>query len=66
MGIHDRMPVIIQPHSYSQWLDTDAERTDALAGMLLPYDVSVMEAYQVARGVNNPQNDSPKLIEPVH
>src|SRR3954470_2782799 len=34
--VHDRMPVILEPSSYSRWLDPEEERTEALKGLLRP------------------------------
>jgi len=62
--IHDRMPVILQPETYSSWLqpgDADISRLDPL---LQPYDPEKMIAYPVSRFVNNPKNDTPECVLP--
>lgn len=62
--IHNRMPVILPPTAYEQWLDP-AERTpDQLNGLLQPFPAGLMTAYPVSKLVNSPSNDSRELIEP--
>jgi len=56
--IHNRMPVIVPPDRYRQWL----EETDP-ASLLKPFPAEEMEAYSVSPVVNKPQNDSPACIE---
>jgi putative SOS response-associated peptidase YedK len=63
--IHDRMPVIIAPDAYSQWLDprnADVERLDRL---MAPDPQLRMTARPVSRRVNNARNEGPALIESV-
>jgi len=61
--IHDRMPVIVEPSRYREWLDPRTP-VPALQEILRPYDGSAMEAWPVSLGVNNPKNDSAKILEP--
>ena len=60
--IHDRMPVILPPEDYDQWLDAKEKDTDKLQKLLVPYPAAAMDSYQVSRAVNRPGNDSPDLI----
>lgn len=60
--IHDRMPVILKPKDYDQWLDAKEKDTSKLQKLLLPYPAAEMESYQVSKSVNVPSNDSPELI----
>jgi putative SOS response-associated peptidase YedK len=62
--IHDRMPVILSPGDYAEWLDprnTDVERLDRL---LAPNTAAPLVAQAVSRLVNNARNQGPRLIEP--
>lgn len=61
--IHNRMPVIINPDHYRKWVDPRMQDTDTLAGMMVPYPETHMEAYPVAPYLNNPRNDSPLCME---
>lgn len=63
--IHDRMPVIVPPAAYAEWLDPqnhDVERLDRLLG---PEGAGPMTAYPVSRMVSNARNQGPHLIERV-
>ena len=55
--LHDRMPVILPPDLWSDWLDGSADET-----VLQPY-CGDTRAYRVSRDVNNVRNDNPALIE---
>ena len=64
-GIHDRMPVILDPDVESVWLDPDMDDTTALSELLVPYPSELMTAYEVSRIVNSAANDVPECIAPV-
>ena len=57
--LHNRMPVIVPPDQYDQWL---GEGEAAVPG---PYPTEAMEAYPVSTWVNAPAHDDPRCIEPV-
>ena len=61
--IHDRMPVILQPQDYDQWLDPNFKQADKLKGLLKPYPATAMQAYPVSIKVNSPKNDSPECSQ---
>lgn len=61
--IHDRMPVILPPEAYAQWLNP-ATPPFALNTLLKPYPAEPMTAYAVSRLVNSPMNDTPECIAP--
>lgn len=63
--LHDRMPVILNPDDYDAWLDNDNQDTDALQGLLKPYDITEMATYRVSDKVNNTKNNFAKLIQPI-
>ena len=60
--VHDRMPVILQPKDYEQWLDEKESNTDALRQLLAPFPAAEMTSHAVSRAVNSPTSDSPELI----
>jgi putative SOS response-associated peptidase YedK len=64
--IHNRMPAILKPEDYHLWLDPGEPPIDHLHAMLQPFASDLMQAYEVSRMVNKPENDLPKLIEPVN
>jgi putative SOS response-associated peptidase YedK len=63
--IHHRMPVILKPDHYDQWLDPKNEDVDGLAKLLVPFPEKEMAAHPVSTLVNNPRFDDPRCIEPV-
>ena len=61
--IHDRMPVILSPDLYADWLNPANQDTGELKEYLLPYDPGLMEAYPISTLVNSVRNQGPELIE---
>ena len=59
--IHDRMPVILPPEQYQDWLRLPAAQASAL---IQTFPAERMRAYAVGRGVGNARNTPPALIEP--
>jgi putative SOS response-associated peptidase YedK len=60
--IHDRMPVILSADEEDVWLTSGPETRKSLCQ---PYPDDDLEAYPISSRVNNPQNDSPEVIDPV-
>ena len=58
----ERMPVIISPENYTNWLQSPIEEAQLL---LKPFPEQKMTAYKVSTYVNNPNNDDEKCIEPI-
>jgi putative SOS response-associated peptidase YedK len=63
-GIHDRMPVILDPRDYSHWLDSADEALDALQALLVPSPEAWLERQTVGTRVNSPRNDDPECMAP--
>ena len=55
--IHDRMPVILAPQDYEQWLDPEVHDPEKVISLLKPYPENEMEAYPVSFSVNSPKNE---------
>ena len=64
--IHNRMPVILPPQAYAQWLDPAEQKPDILQPLLKPYPAEEMTAYPVSTQVNNPRNNAPDCILPLN
>ncbi|MEI7635117.1 MAG: SOS response-associated peptidase [bacterium] len=62
--VHERMPVILKPASYTQWLSPADADMNALMKLLASYPASLMSAAPVSRRVNNPKNDDPSCLTP--
>lgn len=63
--IHNRMPVILAPDDYGQWLDPTVQKPQPLVPLLRPFPVDQMIAYPVSTHVNSPARDDPRCIERV-
>jgi putative SOS response-associated peptidase YedK len=62
--LHDRMPVIIPPTDYDEWLDSTTTDTGRLQGLLTPFPVDEMAADAVDTRVNSVHNDDARCIQP--
>ena len=60
--IHNRMPVILDPKDFAQWLDPEVKTADVLHPPLRSYPAGGMTAYPVSTMVNRPSNDSAGCI----
>lgn len=60
--IHDRMPVILPPDLYSDWMNPTNQDIGELKEYLLPYDSGLMKAYPVSTLVNSVKNQGAELI----
>jgi putative SOS response-associated peptidase YedK len=61
--IHDRMPVILHPKDYDQWLDPTQQTTSNLQPLLHPYPEDQMNAYPVSTLVNKASSDRPECLQ---
>ena len=62
--IHDRMPLMVEPVRWSDWLDPRAPR-DHLLDLLVPAAPGRLEAYPVSALVSNVKNNGPELLAPL-
>ncbi|MEA3214403.1 MAG: hypothetical protein QOJ19_559 [Acidimicrobiia bacterium] len=63
--VHNRMPVILPPSGWAQWLDRENSDTDALGRLLVPAPNELLTMHPVSLEVNNVRNGGAHLIEPV-
>ena len=64
-AVHDRMPVIVAPEDYGQWLDPAVTGGEKITNLLRPCPIAVMVAYPVGNRVNNPANNDDQCIAPM-
>ncbi len=64
--IHDRMPMVINPASWGEWLDPVNRDVSDLRSLLVPAVVSGLTTYPVSTAVNSVRNNGPELIEPLN
>jgi putative SOS response-associated peptidase YedK len=63
--IHDRMPMVIEPARWADWLDPAASSTEALHGLMTPAASVHLTTYPVSTEVNSVRHNGPGLIEPM-
>jgi len=63
--IHNRMPLILSKPEEAVWLDPETPHIDEWLSALAPYPSHEMEAYEVSRRVNSPQNNTIECIQPI-
>ncbi|GAB4545044.1 MAG: SOS response-associated peptidase [Anaerolineales bacterium] len=56
-NIHSRMPVILEPQHYAEWLDPAPREPEILQRLLSPFPAERMAAHVVSTLVNSPAND---------
>jgi putative SOS response-associated peptidase YedK len=60
--VHDRMPVIVPPGDYAEWLDPKNEATAGLERLLAPCTLPGLAARRVSPRVNNARNEGADLV----
>jgi putative SOS response-associated peptidase YedK len=64
--IHDRMPMVIEPARWADWLDPGQADEATLHALLAPAASGGLASYPVSTEVNAVRHNGPGLIEPVH
>ena len=64
--VHDRMPVILKPEVYDDWLDEKMKDERKMEELLIPYPAGEMTSHAVSKSVNIPDSDSDELIRPLN
>ena len=62
--IHDRMPVIIRPDDYREWLD-QSTRMEDVSRLVSSHSAEEMKTWEVGLLVNDPKTDDARVIAPV-
>jgi putative SOS response-associated peptidase YedK len=62
--MHDRMPVILPPADFDQWLDATAKPA-SLQQLLRPLPADDLKADAISPLVNSPKNDGSALLQPI-
>ena len=63
-AIHDRMPVILSPDDYDEWLDPGITHVQVVSELLKPYDARMMRCYPVSTRINHVANDDEECSRP--
>ncbi len=63
--VHDRMPVMLAPRAWDDWLDPAAD-LDFVTSLMVPAPESLLTMYPVTTAVNSVRNQGAELLEPVN
>lgn len=63
--LHDRMPVVLPPAAWEEWLDHDHPDPRALRHLLVPAPDDALAFRPVSQEANSPRNNHPGLLDPV-
>jgi len=63
--VHDRMPLIIKPEAYEEWLDPENKEPGRIEEVLKNGCVKKLKRYPVSKLVNRVGNNSKECIEPL-
>jgi putative SOS response-associated peptidase YedK len=58
LTIHDRMPLILAPSDYEEWLSDHPDPRE----LMRPFPASPMRMWPVSTRVNKPENDDPRIV----
>ncbi|MEP6764951.1 MAG: SOS response-associated peptidase [Gemmatimonadaceae bacterium] len=62
--IHHRMPVILHPDLFEQWLDPKT-KPEVVRDFIRPYPLDGLFGYQISTWVNSPAHNDVRCIEPI-
>lgn len=63
--LHNRMPLILPPEAYAEWLSPNIQDFRALEKWVRPYPDDSMELLPVSSYVNSARNEGPRCLETV-
>jgi len=61
--VHDRMPAILGPDTFADWLDCRTGEAGTALKLLQAAPPEFLEIVEVSRRLNNPRNDGPEVWE---
>lgn len=63
--VDDRMPILLRPEHYEVWLSEEPLGETTLEQLLNSYSMTEMAVNRVSEDVNDPENNSAELIQPI-
>ena len=63
--VHNRMPLILKPEAYDEWLDPGNKEPAKIEELLRTKYVKELKLYPVSKRVNRVENNSKECMEPV-
>lgn len=64
-AVHDRMPAVLDPVDYANWLDPGVGDAAPLKALLVPASTGQFEYYPVCTEVNRPSFDRAECVSPI-
>ena len=64
-GIHDRMPVVLDPDTFDVWLDPDTEDLAELTALVRAAPAGTIVHHPVDQRVGSVRNNDPGLVTPI-
>lgn len=62
--VHDRMPAILPPEKFADWLDCRSVDTREALDLLDTPPDDLLEVVRVSKKLNNPRNEGAEILEP--
>lgn len=63
--VDNRMPILLRPEHYEQWLSKEVLKEPDFHKLLSGYSMTEMAVNRVSEDVNDPENNSAQLIQPI-
>lgn len=63
--VDDRMPIFLSPDHYERWLSKESLSEIDFEKLLRSYSMTELAVNRVSEDVNDPENNSPELIQPI-
>lgn len=63
--VDDRMPVLLRSEDYPKWLSDEPLDEDDLSALVQSYSITELAVNRVSEEVNDPDNNSAELIQPI-
>jgi putative SOS response-associated peptidase YedK len=60
-SIHNRMPLILAPSDYEEWLSDHPDPRE----LMRPFSADLMRMWPVSTRANKPENDDPGIVHPL-
>ncbi|MCC7478313.1 SOS response-associated peptidase [bacterium] len=64
-GLHERMPVLLEPGDWLRWLGAEPAPKEELQALLRPCEPELLGLREVSPRVNSPREDDAALLAPV-
>jgi putative SOS response-associated peptidase YedK len=63
--IHNRMPLILKPEAFDEWLDPGNKESAKIEELLRTKFVRELKSYPVSKLINRVENNSKECMEPL-